>query len=648
VLLLASLLVGCKPEPASQSLNVVVLVLDGARFDETFALEPSSLTGAPPEQLLPRIHGTLLPQGTLVRPGYAHGLTITAPGHCDLLTAHRQSFVNYANPDTPGAYLPNLPTLFESLRQSAALDSSGVILLGNSSLVEPLRQSLYPDTPGGAAFYLNEEDAASDTAILKRARALLTEFHPRLLVANLHEIDRSGHYGTASGYLENLSDADDGIMELWEALWELDGYADRTVLVLVSDHGRHRIAGEEEAWVGHGDHCGGCREVGMFLVGPGIRQGAVSTTPYALEDLGHTLAVLLDTPMPYSQGIVMTDVLTDPPAERAVTGEVRPAVDGALVAVEERTGEVATRSRIRVEGLEVADTTAAEAPSVASGPSGDYVCWRELTVTPGADWMPWEGRCFARLPGADWADIGFPAEPVWPLLAPDLVADDAGLWMVFVDNPGGLIEVAAEVRLMRWTATEGWVEQGPAYIQASVPTEPVLLLSDDGPIVALAGSDDGDDGRNTRRIEVIRLAGESWEALLSVRPEDLGVGRLEKPALWQDAEARRLAFLSHTDAPQSSIWMVTLTDDSASGAVRLDETDRVLGHLAPRFTADGQAVWARVGLSGNIEVCRSAGEAPTCLDTDAPYIDGLALTDGGVVVSIRDDDSAWAQAEIPW
>ena len=38
----------------------------------------------------------------------------------------------------------------------------------------------------------------------------------------------------------------------------------------------------------------------------------------------------------------------------------------------------------------------------------------------------------------------------------------------------------------------------------------------------------------------------------------------------------------------------------------------------------------------------------SCVSTGAPYLDGFALTHGGVVVSIRDDDTPWALAEIPW
>jgi hypothetical protein len=186
---------GCGAQPEAEPVNVVILVLDGIRFDESFAEAPSSLTGTPGTAHLPRINGELLSQGTLVRPGYAHGLTLTGPGHCDLLTAHRQNFVNYANPDGPGAYLPTLPTVFETLRQSASIDSSKTLLFGSSNLIEPLGESLYPGMIGGASFSINEDNAASDVAVLKRTRALITEQHPRLMLVNLHEIDRSGHYG---------------------------------------------------------------------------------------------------------------------------------------------------------------------------------------------------------------------------------------------------------------------------------------------------------------------------------------------------------------------------------------------------------------------------------------------------------------------
>ena len=127
---------GCGAQPEAEPLNVVVLGLDGIRFDESFSEASSSLTGDPGTTHLPRITSELLPKGTLFRPGYAHGLTLTGPGHCDLLTAHRQNFVNYTNPDGPGAYLPTLPTVFEALRQSAGLDSSKTLLFGSISGIQ--------------------------------------------------------------------------------------------------------------------------------------------------------------------------------------------------------------------------------------------------------------------------------------------------------------------------------------------------------------------------------------------------------------------------------------------------------------------------------------------------------------------------------
>ena len=59
-------------------------------------------------------------------------------------------------------------------------------------------------------------------------------------------------------------------------------------------------------------------------------------------------------------------------------------------------------------------------------------------------------------------------------------------------------------------------------------------------------------------------------------------------------------------------------------------------------------MWAQVDESDGIVVCRGTGADSSCIDTEATYLDGLAITDGGVLVSTRTAGSPWALAEIPW
>ena len=96
--------------------TVVVLVTDGARIDETFGTKISSVTGEATEDYWPTIRSELLPGGTVVLPGLATGVTITAEGHGALLTGSRIAQANFPSDDGPGMYRPEIPTLFERLR----------------------------------------------------------------------------------------------------------------------------------------------------------------------------------------------------------------------------------------------------------------------------------------------------------------------------------------------------------------------------------------------------------------------------------------------------------------------------------------------------------------------------------------------------
>ncbi|MGB0641068.1 MAG: hypothetical protein ACPGTU_17150, partial [Myxococcota bacterium] len=58
--------------------RVVVLVLDGARIDESFGDGVSSVTGSETVTFLPEIRNRLLPQGALLTNAMNTGVTITA------------------------------------------------------------------------------------------------------------------------------------------------------------------------------------------------------------------------------------------------------------------------------------------------------------------------------------------------------------------------------------------------------------------------------------------------------------------------------------------------------------------------------------------------------------------------------------------
>ena len=92
--------------------HVIIMVMDGARLDETFGNDYSEASGADAADLFLPVKERLGPIGTIIKPGYNTGITITGPGHCSLLTGARQQFGHFATPAGAGMYRPELPTLY--------------------------------------------------------------------------------------------------------------------------------------------------------------------------------------------------------------------------------------------------------------------------------------------------------------------------------------------------------------------------------------------------------------------------------------------------------------------------------------------------------------------------------------------------------
>ncbi|MDP6935676.1 MAG: sulfatase-like hydrolase/transferase, partial [Myxococcota bacterium] len=328
----------------------------------------------------------------------------------------------------------------------------------------------------------------------------------RLVVANLHDMDRAGHYGGPTAYPEDVQVVDEPIAQFWEWIQSSETYADRTVLVLVSDHGRHRWD-EDEDWRNHGDQCAGCREIPMFMAGPGIRTDTTVTEPYTLVDVGRTVAWLLGVELPYSTGRLMCDVLTDDP-DGNPTGQVHPAMSGSLYATQQWAIDDGTVTQVVIDGEVLSSELAlhAEAPVLLSTEDHEFACWRELVLGTGTleDWA-WQGECRHREPGGAWTDLEFPDDAVWPFWKPSLEMDDGGrLWVAYVDNQNGGTSSGQDVavRVLRWTSSRGW--EGAEYGNDTVyyPTSLSMKLVEDGALIAFARSSGTVRGRYTRHVEV--------------------------------------------------------------------------------------------------------------------------------------------------
>lgn len=601
--------------------RVVIVVLDGARLDETLGEGVSSLSGGPTADLLPELRARLLPAATLVRGARATGVPITTESHTELLTGLRQDLATFAPADGT-AYRSDVPTLFEVARAQGGLDADQAVMIVNTVLVEDLASSAWPGLGAsfGATHRFRTENGTdlADATVLDDLRTWLSGHDTRIALANLHAIDLAGHDGDSDAYTDRVRAVDAPVAELWEWIEATEPYAGRTTLVVLADHGRHR--GEDGSWSNHGDQCDGCREIPLLFAGPGIRAGAVVDVPATLADVASTLAWQLGVELPNGSGRVLTEIFVDPPSVPGPGPMAVAAADGHL-AVEE--------DGIVVDGVRRSDPGArhAEAPVLATLDGGLVACWRELVLpTETAAGGTWRARC-----ERDGVDLAFPEDVAGARWRPALVApvtDPGALWAAWIDNPYGYTGVgSAHVRLSRWSAADGWSATDDVGPTPSLPTHVSLARTAAASVLAFAASGVEDRGRDTRQVEVWRVEDDdpaTWTRVSLYEP-DATDARLEAPVLHPGG--KKVAFFGYGTG-------TSLLVGARGERTRVDTTGRALPHIGASWSGDA-LVWARLDPEGLVELCRYEDDVTEVIATGATTIAGLAV-DGTEVVATVD------------
>ena len=155
-----------------QTKNVVIAVIDGARYTETF--------GDSTHQYIPNIWNKLRPLGTIYTEFYNDGVTKTCPGHASILTGTWQNLPN------DGTKRPDMPTIFEYFRKEKNISKeNNAVILGKSKL-SILTHSEHPDyhEKHGASLFTGQS-YKDDNNTWHTIQAVLSEKHPRLALVTL-------------------------------------------------------------------------------------------------------------------------------------------------------------------------------------------------------------------------------------------------------------------------------------------------------------------------------------------------------------------------------------------------------------------------------------------------------------------------------
>jgi hypothetical protein len=139
------------------------------------------------------------------------------------------------------------------------------------------------------------------------AKVILNQYHPKLTLINMLEVDVRGHQNEWPEYLQALKNTDQIAYELWNFIQNDSIYKDKTTLLITNDHGRH-LDGHKNGFVEHGDNCEGCRKIYLVALGPDFKRNTVLNDPYELIDISKTIGYLLNFDIPTSTGVVMKDL----------------------------------------------------------------------------------------------------------------------------------------------------------------------------------------------------------------------------------------------------------------------------------------------------------------------------------------------------
>ncbi|WP_114781401.1 sulfatase-like hydrolase/transferase [Botryobacter ruber] len=290
------------PAGGGKTENVIIVVIDGPRYSETW--------GDPTYTLIPQMGRKLREQGTLFTNFYNMGFTKTNPGHTAIATGVIQDIENNGNE------IPQYPSLLQLWLQQTGKPASSAWLVTSKGKLNVLANAQHPDwnnkyTPstncgenGKGQGYRN------DAQTMREIRKVLTTDEPNLMFINFREPDGSGHAGRWNNYLKGIKDTDAYVAEIWDIIQNSKHYRNNTVLLVTNDHGRH-LNNHLDGFKSHGDDCEGCRHISLFAIGNNVPKNKQVTTTYDQTDISVTVASMLGFEMPYANGEKIKELLPE-------------------------------------------------------------------------------------------------------------------------------------------------------------------------------------------------------------------------------------------------------------------------------------------------------------------------------------------------
>ena len=341
VLVFCAICDGAGQSARNKTQNVIVVMIDGMRWQEVFrGADPALLKTVGPESLeggkeraalaaknygrsgaaesraalMPFLWQTVAMNGQLFGnrdlgsdSHVTNGFDFSYPGYNETLTGSGDPRIK-SNDNVPN---PNV-TVFEWLNEKPGFHGrvaafgawenfDSIFNKARSRIVVNSSYELFtamPATPGLVLLNKLKEQSAHiwpdeifDPPAFYTAMEYVKYAKPRVLFVGLGETDDWAHAGSYAEYLNAAHHSDAMIGELWEQIQSMPEYKDKTTLVVLPDHGR----GEGPKWTTHGQETPDSAQTWMAWIGPDTeglgerKKGTVVTE----SEVAATLAALL-------------------------------------------------------------------------------------------------------------------------------------------------------------------------------------------------------------------------------------------------------------------------------------------------------------------------------------------------------------------
>lgn len=275
--------------------NVILVVIDGPRYSETF--------GDPSHQYVPYLADSLLPLGTFYDHFYNLGKTKTVAGHTAILTGVYQQMEN------TGQQYPRYPSVMQLYLEHSKDDPSSAWLVTSKQKLNVLADC-------GNMNYRNRYNPSVsardrfDIETYEDALKVMDVYHPRLMMIHFRGPDWYGHHEQWNKYLGAIRETDSLLYQLWKHIEADPVYSGKTTLMMTNDHGRH-LDNVKTGFTSHGDHCRGCTHISFFAIGPDIKEGAILSQKREQIDILPTVSRLMGFKVSHTDGDLITEMFND-------------------------------------------------------------------------------------------------------------------------------------------------------------------------------------------------------------------------------------------------------------------------------------------------------------------------------------------------